>query len=164
MNVRAGRVSCASWIVGIVVALCGHGWASDSVTPRQIYAYEESGLEFGKLAMLAPLGEVRVTPQGERVISPELVDLGGYSGPAILTLYGEPNRPFAILMAKVVRLRGSSVPNRLVVRDVTTKPSQIGTFAADGTATVYVGGNLTLPGWSRDGEYRGRASVWIKYL
>lgn len=164
MDRRAGLFTSLLSAICAFIAPIGEAWASDSRAPRPIYSFEETGLEFGKLAMLAPFGEVQIEPDGRRTISPQLVDLGGQNGPAKLTIYGEPNRPFAILAAKVVWLRNSKHPHRLIVRNVTTSPSQIGTFQPDGTATVYVGGTLKIPGWSRDGEYRGRASVWIKYL
>lgn len=128
----------------------------------EIVAFE-TDIDFGKMAMLGHQGRVVIKPNGTRILSGGLENLGGTYGPAVFDLSGQPGQVFAILQHGPVLLRRENGQG-LELEDIDCEPKAFGRFDANGRASVTCGGQLHVPIRSREGQYVGRVRLIVSYL
>lgn len=124
----------------------------------------ESGIDFSRSALRGTLdGDAQIDPQtGEKIVGPNLIDLGGlaYQGRARVT--GKPLQPVRIDLPASVTLR-SAKGAKAELTDFTTDIPGVAVLDANGELTFRFGARITTIE-ARGGNFRGRIPIRVEYF
>jgi hypothetical protein len=124
----------------------------------------ESGIDFSRSALRGTLdGDALIDPQtGEKIVGPNLIDLGGlaYQGRARVT--GKPLQPVRIDLPASVTLR-SAKGAKAELTDFTTDIPGVAVLDANGELTFRFGARITTIE-ARGGNFRGRIPIRVEYF
>ncbi len=162
-KITIGAIAASTFTIALLFASLAPLHATSDVSGKfVIKTVTEQDLEFGKVATLGG-GKIRITPEGDRILSGRLENIGGAYSAARARLLGRPNQRFMIIAPKVQILRQRHGA-RLQFQRLTTAPSGVSQFDSNGRAVVKFGGDLTVPANAPEGEYRGRVIFWVVQL
>ena len=144
----------------------GQSTASANATTTIISALKickVSDLQFGAFASGVP-GTITISPTGARTVNgPLAISVANYPVTAAsFTISGQDHLDYTILLPGSVVLKGPS-GSTLTLTKFVSDPSRHGTLSNDGTATLNVGGTLTLGSNQSAGFYSGSFPVTITY-
>lgn len=124
----------------------------------------ESGIDFSRSALRGTIdGDALIDPQtGEKVVGPNMIDLGGlpYQGRARVT--GKPLQPVRIDLPASVTLR-SAKGAKAELSDFTTDIPGVAVLDANGELTFRFGARITTIE-ARGGNFRGRIPIRVEYF
>lgn len=119
-------------------------------------------LDMGIVVPGSTSGSVTLNPTtGAQGVTGGVLYASGTGQPALFSATGEPNHAFSVsLGSSTVSLAGPSGAMSLAL---TASPSGLSTFNGSGTATVSLGGTLSVGANQAEGDYLGTISVTVAY-
>jgi len=140
----------------------GHAYGHDKKTPLTIEI--ESGIDFSRSALRGQFdGDALIDPQtGEKIVGPNLIDLGGLSYQGRARVIGQPLQPVRIDLPASVTLR-SAKGAKAELTDFTTDIPGVAVLDANGELTFRFGARITTIE-ARGGNFRGRIPIRVEYF
>lgn len=129
---------------------------------RPIKATLVQNLDFGIIGATNISGTVTIRPDGAKLVSAGILDLGGVSAPAIFLIQGEKNRNFSITLPASATVTLPGGPSA-VLTDFQSSPALTGTFNQQGQATVAVGATINLLPTLWEGVYTDPFDINVAY-
>lgn len=124
----------------------------------------ESGIDFSRSALRGPEdGDALIDPQtGEKIMGPNMVDLGGLAYQGQARVRGEPMQPVRIELPSRVLLRSPSGA-KAELTDFTTDVPGVAMLDANGELTFRFGARISTIEAS-GGNFRGRIPIRVDYF
>jgi hypothetical protein len=124
----------------------------------------ESGIDFSRSALRGQLdGDALIDPQtGEKIVGPNLIDLGGLAYQGRARVIGKPLQPVRIDLPAAVTLR-SAKGAKAELSDFTTDIPGVAVLDANGELTFRFGARITTIE-ARGGTFRGRIPIRVEYF
>jgi hypothetical protein len=124
----------------------------------------ESGIDFSRSALRGQLdGDALIDPQtGEKIVGPNLIDLGGLAYQGRARVIGKPLQPVRIDLPASVTLR-SAKGAKAELTDFTTDIPGVAVLDANGELTFRFGARITTIE-ARGGNFRGRIPIRVEYF
>lgn len=129
---------------------------------RPIKATLVQNLDFGIVGATNATGTVTIQPDGAKVVSAGILDLGGVSAPAIFLIQGEKYQPFSITLPASATVTVAGGPSA-VVSDFQSSPSLTGVFDHRGQATVTIGATMNVTPELWEGTYTDPFDIIVSY-
>jgi hypothetical protein len=167
MNRGALRLACASAfaVAAMSTAISSHAASTSADATATVIVpiaiTKNADLAFGKFAAGAG-GDVVMSTAGARSSTGGIVLSTVTPGNAAsFAVSGDANATYAITLPANATL--TSGANTMTVASFTSNPSTTGTLSAGGTATLLVGGTLSVASAQAAGSYSGSFSVTVEY-
>ena len=124
----------------------------------------ESGMDFSRSALRGTLdGDALIDPQtGEKIVGPNMIDLGGLSYQGRARVIGKPMQPVRIDLPATVTLR-SATGAKAELTDFRTDIQGIAMLDANGELTFRFGARISTIE-ARGGNFRGRIPIRVEYF
>jgi hypothetical protein len=124
----------------------------------------ESGIDFSRSALRGKIdGDALIDPHtGEKVVGPNMIDLGGLSYQGRARVTGKPLQPVRIDLPASVTLR-SAKGAKAELSDFTTDIPGVAVLDANGELTFRFGARITTIE-ARGGNFRGRIPIRVEYF
>lgn len=158
---RRTNLSVIGWTAAIMIAMVALPGEAAS-QGRPIKATLVQNLDFGIFGATNVTGQVTVRPDGTKLMSAGIIDLGGIVSPAVFLIQGEKNLNFSItlpLSASIAMSGGTSA----VLTDFQSSPAITGTLNQQGQATVTVGATLNVDPTLWEGVYSNPFDIIVAY-
>jgi len=138
--------------------------SSSIVIVQSTAIYKTNDMQFG-LIVPGPLGgTVVLSTSGTRTKTGSiLLPSGGSASAAGFALLGAPSTSFSISYPSSVTLNRVGGSDSMTVTAIVASPSSGGTLSAGGSATVKIGGTLTVSPTQTFGQYSGSFNVTVSY-
>lgn len=124
----------------------------------------QSGMDFSRSALRGRVdGDALIDPQtGEKIMGPNMIDLGGFPFQGEVQVTGKPGQPVRIDLPTSVILRSrNGVEAEL--SDFTTDISGVAVLDANGELTFRFGARITTID-AAGGQFRGRIPIRVEYF
>ena len=127
--------------------------------------YKTSDMQFGFIFPGASGGTVVLSATGSRTSTGTVkLPSGGSSSAAGFVVFGAPNTTFSVSYPTSITLSRAGGSGSMTVSSIVGSPSAGGTLSSGGSATVNVGGTLTVAANQTFGQYSGSFNVTVSYL
>lgn len=124
----------------------------------------ESGMDFSRSALRGTMdGDALIDPQtGEKIVGPNMIDLGGFAYQGRARVTGKPLQPVRIDLPVSVTLR-STKGAKAELTDFTTDIPGVAMLDANGELTFRFGARISTIE-ARGGNFRGRIPIRVEYF
>ena len=124
-------------------------------------------LNFGVLGSTSSAGQATVTHAGVRSGTAVLINSAPYATAGELQISGTPSTSFSVLLPTTVTLQhtNTNIGATLTVGNFVPSTGTLTGLATDslGTATIFLGGTLSVPANAPNGTYNGDYTVTVSY-
>lgn len=124
----------------------------------------ESGMDFSRSALRGRIdGDALIDPQtGEKIVGPNMIDLGGMAYQGRVRVIGKPMQPVRIDLPATVTLR-TAKGAKAELTDFTTDIEGVAVLDASGELTFRFGARISTIE-ARGGNFRGRIPIRVEYF
>jgi len=171
MNLLPSITRCGS--IALLALLSAFASAQQTSTPSTSSSvvivlstalYKTSDMQFGFIFPGASGGTVVLSTSSSRTATGSvMLPSGGTHSAAGFVVLGTPNTTFSVSYPTSITLNRAGGSASMTISSIVGSPSTGGTLSSGGSATVNVGGTLTVAANQMFGQYSGSFNVTVSY-